>query len=183
MVNTLNRRTAKVGITLAFAAGGILAASPAVGSVPAGGPIQLFGTPANNGGGTVVFTGAIADHGKATNANASGKPQKKGTYKLLLLKKGTILVNTTQLNKDGNNPNTPPTSFNTSTCSGYFTVTDPVPVVKGTKLYQGIKGSVNITLTFAFVIPLQKGICNTGDNGPSPSAQYGSISGSGSVSF
>lgn len=102
---------------------------------------------------------------------------------MLVLKKGTILVNTTRLNADGNNPNTPPTSFNNSTCSGYFTVSDPVPVVKGTKLYQGITGSVNITLTFAFVIPLQKGTCNTGKNGPNPSAQYGSISGSGSIGF
>lgn len=177
------RQTMKVGAALAVAAGVALLASPVVSATPAGGPVHLFGTPANKGGGTVLLTGAIGDHGKATNANASGKPQKKGTYTLLVLKKGTILVNTTKLNADANNPNTPPTSFNTSTCSGYFTVTDPVPVVHGTKLYQGIAGSLNVTLTFALVFPLQKGTCNMGNNGPNPSAQYGTISGSGSVSF
>jgi hypothetical protein len=70
-----------------------------------------------------------------------------------------------------------------TTCSGYFPVTAPVPVVKGTKAYKGISGSVSVTLTFAVVIPLQKGKCNLSNSGPNPSAQYGSIAGTGTVSF
>jgi hypothetical protein len=149
---------------------------------PAGGTIQVWGTPANNGGGGIVITGAIADSGKSANADSSGKPTKKGTYKLLTLKNGTILLNTTQLGKDLNNPNTPPTTFNSTTCSGSFAVTDPVPIVSGTKAYAGISGTVNVTVTFAIVLPLTKGKCNTNTNA-NPIAQYGSISGTGTVSF
>jgi hypothetical protein len=164
----------------------IFGASAAFGSTapstPAGGAIQLWGTPAQNGGGAVVVTGAIADSGKSANASSSGTPSKKGTYKLLTLKKGTILLNTTQLGKDLNNNNTPPTTFNSTTCSGTFAVTDPVPVVSGTKAYAGITGTANITVTFAFVLPLTKGKCNTNTNA-NPIAQYGSVAGTGTVSF
>jgi hypothetical protein len=131
----------------------------------------------------VLVTGAVADSGKSTHANSSGSPSKKGTYTLLELKKGTILVNSTQLNRDENNASPTASTFNMTTCSGYFPVTAPVPVVKGTKAYKGISGSVSVTLTFAVVIPLQKGKCNLSNSGPNPSAQYGSIAGTGTVSF
>jgi hypothetical protein len=100
----------------------IFGASAAFGSMaastPAGGAVHVWGTPVPNGGGPVVLTGAIADSGKSTNANSSGKPAKKGqgTYKLLILKKGTILLNTTQLGKELNNNNAQPTTFTTTTC-------------------------------------------------------------------
>jgi len=155
----------------------------AASSTPAGGAIQVWGTPASNGGGTTLITGAVADSGTSAHANSSGDPSKKGTYTLLVLKKGTILVNTTQLNKDENNASPTASTFNMTTCSGYIPVTAPVPVVKGTKAYKGISGSVAVTLTFAFVIPLEKGKCNLSNNGPNPSAQYGSIAGTGTVSF
>jgi hypothetical protein len=151
-------------------------------TAPAGGTVQLWGTPNNSGGGMLVLTGAIADSGKSANANSSGKPTKKGTYKLLTLKNGTILLNTTQLGKDTNNPNTAPTMFNSTTCSGSFAITDPVPIVSGTKAYAGINGTVNVTITFALVFPLTKGKCNTNTNA-NPIASYGSISGTGTVSF
>ncbi len=131
-----------------------------------------------------MLTGAIADSGKSTNANSSGKPAKKGqgAYKLLILKKGTILLNTTQLGKDLNNNNVQPTTFNTTTCSGTFVITDPVPIVSGTKAYAGITGTANITVTFAMVLPLTNGKCNTNTNA-NPIAQYGSIAGTGMMSF
>jgi hypothetical protein len=127
-----------------------------------------------------VLTGAIADSGTSATVNSSGKPTKNGKYKLLVLKKGTILLNTTQLNAAVNNAN--PTTFNSTTCSGSFAGTAPVPTVSGTKAYAGISGSVNITVTFAIVLPLTKGKCNTNTNA-NPIAQYGSVSGSGTVSF
>ena len=152
----------------------------ALGASPSGGAIQVWGTPAMNGGGAVVVTGAVGDFGKSANANSSGAPSKKGTYKLLSLKKGTILLNTTQLGKDVNNNNLPPTSSNSTNCSATFVITDPVPVVSGTKAYAGISGTVNVTITFALVGPMKNGTCNMNAN---PIAQYGSISGSGTVSF
>jgi hypothetical protein len=133
----------QVGVGLALGTGGLLFAPTPSGAASAAGAVQLRGTPAmtsGRGGGAFVFTGAIGDSGKSIPANSSGKPEKKGPFGLLVLK-GTILVNTTQLKKDLNNPNSPPTTFNTTTCSGHFSVTDPVPIVSGTKLYAGISGS------------------------------------------
>ncbi len=177
-------RVAKAAVAASALGALVLGATSGVGAtVPAGGAIQVWGTPANNGGGTVVITGAVADSGKAIPANSSGKPAKKGTYKILALKKGTILINTTQLGKNLNNANPTGSTFNMTTCSGYIPVTTPVPIIKGTKAYQGISGSVSITVTFVVVIPLQKGKCNTSQSGPNPSAQYSSIAGTGTVSF
>ena len=58
-------------------AGLFLGGAAAFAESPAGGSIQVWGTPANNGGGAVVITGAIADSGKSANANVSGVPSKK----------------------------------------------------------------------------------------------------------
>ena len=158
----------------------LLGSGAALGQTPSGGAVQVWGTPGNNGGGSVLFTGAIADSGKSASVNASGEPTKNGNYKLLKLKKGTILINGTQLNAALNNAS--PTEFNSTTCSGSFTATAPVPIVSGTKAYAGISGTANITVTFAVVLPLTKGTCNTNTNA-NPIAQYGSIAGTGTVSF
>jgi hypothetical protein len=177
-------RAVTAGLCLGIVTGAAIYGSGAAGaSTPVGGAIQVWGTPASNGGGSVVLTGAIADSGKSVHANSSGKPSKKGIFTLLELKKGTILVNTTQLDKDVNNASLTGGTFNNTTCSGYVPTTDPVPVVEGTKAYKGISGSVSITLTFAVVVPLQKGKCNLSQSGPNPSAQYGSTVGTGTVTF
>jgi hypothetical protein len=173
-------RMVKVGIAAVTLPAGVLVGGAAAFGQSPGGAVQVWGTPANGGGGAVVVTGAVGDSGQSTNANASGTPNKKGTYKLLKLKKGTILLNTTQPGKDVNNNNTPPTSSNSTTCSATFVITDPVPVVSGTKAYAGISGSINVTISFAIVTPMKNGTCNMNAN---PIAQYGSISGSGTVSF
>ena len=164
-------RIAKTALGMAILGSLVFSSTSALGaSAPAGGAIQVWGTPTNNGGGHVVLTGAIADSGTSATVNSSGKPTKNGKYKLLVLKKGTILLNTTQLNAAVNNAN--PTTFNSTTCSGSFAGTAPVPTVSGTKAYAGISGSVNITVTFAIVLPLTKGKCNTNTNA-NPIAQYG----------
>jgi hypothetical protein len=176
-------RIVKAALGVAVLGSLFLSGASAFGATgPAGGTVQFWGTPNNNGGGPVVLTGAIADFGKSANANSSGKLIKKGLYTLLILKKGTILLNTTQLGKDLNNNNTPPTTFNSTTCSATFVVTDPVPIANGTKAYAGISGTANITVNFAIVLPLTKGKCNTNTNA-NPIAHYGSIAGTGTVSF
>ena len=154
---------------------GIASAQPS-----SGGAVQVWGTPSNGGGGPVVFTGAIADSGKSLSVNSSGKADKKGNYKLLELKKGSILINGTELNTALNNAS--PSAFNSTTCSGSFAATAPVPIVSGTKAYAGVSGSVNVTVTFAVVLPLTNGKCNMNTNA-NPIAQYGSIAGTGTVSF
>jgi hypothetical protein len=176
-------RVAKAAACLGVATGAIALGGGTATATPTGGAVQVWGTPNNHGGGHVIITGAVAASGVSVPANSSGKPEKKGTYKLLEFKKGSILVNTSQLNKAVQAANPTATSFNTATCSGYVPATAAVPIVSGTKAYAGITGSVTITITFAVVIPLQNGKCNTSQNGPNPSAQYTSLTGSGTVSF
>jgi hypothetical protein len=171
----------KAGLAAPVLLGGLfVGGAAAIGASPSGGTIQVWGTPANNGGGAVLVTGAVGDSGHSGNTNSSGTPSKKGTYTLLTLKKGTILLNTTQLLQATNNNSTPPTSMNSTTCSATFVVTDPVPVVSGTKAYAGVSGTINVTVSFAFIVPMKNGKCNFNAN---PIGQYGSILGSGSVSF
>ena len=162
--------------------------SVAMASTPISGSVQVWATIPNNGNsGTfpVLLTGAVGDYGNALNANASGqvvKGQKDG-YKLFVLKHGSILLNGKNLNAALNNPNTPPTTQNNTTCSATFVVTEPVPVVKGTKAYAGITGSITVTVSFAELGPKNKnGSCNESNNAK-PVSTYGSVTGTGSVSY
>jgi hypothetical protein len=151
-------------------------------SAPAGGTIKVWVTASLTGsGGTIVITGAIGDYGKTFNANSAGKPQKKGGYEQLALKKGTILVDSTQFNAATNSAT--PTDYNAVSCSGSIVASGPVSIVSGTKAYAGITGSVTLTETAAFVGPFTKsGKCNTSGNG-NPAAIWGTVTGSGTVSF
>jgi hypothetical protein len=178
---------AVLGITLLL--GGSLFASEAAfgATTPANGAVKVWVTPSITGNrGTIVITGVIGDYGRTVNANASGKPQKKGSYELLVMKRGTILVNAQQFNKATNNAQ--PTDFSTTSCSGSVVASAPAPIVSGTKAYSGITGSVTLTITFAFVGPFytsgsKKGQCNTSNNGPNPPGVFATITGTGTVSF
>lgn len=142
-------------------------------SSPSGGTIQVWVTPSptNNGGGKILITGAIGDYGitkKGKNSNQA------------VLKKGTIIVNLKQFNAATNNAN--PT-INQSNCSTSFVASAPVPIVSGTGAYAGISGSFTLTAQFAFILPRTKsGSCNTSNNA-NPLNQYGSVTGSGTVSL
>ena len=60
-------------------------------------------------------------------------------------------------------------------------VTDPVTVVKGTKAYAGITGTLTVTVSFAELGPkTKKGSCNQSNNAQ-PVATYGSVSATGTV--
>ncbi len=141
-------------------------------SSTSGGNIQVWITPSltGNGGGKILITGAIADYG-ITKGNKTGKA---------VLKKGTITVNLKQFNTATNNVN--PT-INPSNCSTSFSASAPVPIVSGTGAYAGITGSFTLTAQFAFILPKTKsGSCNT-SNSANPLSQYGSVSGTGTVSL
>jgi hypothetical protein len=157
-------------------AGLLLGGRAAFGESSSGGAFQVWGTPDNSGGATVVLTGAVGDSGTAVSANSNGKPDPKGNYKLLMLQQGTILVSAT------NHHNGPPTTLNNKTCSATFVSTNPSTIASGTGAYAGIHGSATITVSIALVFPLTNGKCSL-SNSVSPLAQYGSIAGSGTVSF
>ena len=174
-------RVATTALGVVALSGLLFSGALAVGATAApGGTIKLW---AENGGfgGTVVITGAIGDHGKAVKANSAGKADNKGLDTSLVLKKGTILINASQLRAAVQSAQS--TDFNAVTCSGSEAVTAPVPIVSGTKAYAGISGSLTATATFVFIAPLtSSGKCNT-TNSAKLVVGLEAITGSGPVSF
>ena len=101
-----------------------------------------------------------------------------------MLKKGTFLVDATKLNT---NSNAKPTLVNKTTCSFVFKVTGPITISNGTGTYKGISGTAHMTIIFGGVGPYytsgaKKGQCNQSSNA-TPSGQYQSITGTGTVKF
>ena len=174
-------RVAKTALGVAVVGGLLFSGAAAVGAtaVP-GGTIKLW-APNGGFGGTVVITGAIGYYGKAVKANSAGKADNRGSYTSLVLKKGTILIDGSQLRAAVQSAQS--TDFDAVTCSGSETVTAPVPIVSGTKAYAGISGSVTATATFVFIAPLtSSGKCNTSTNAKLVEGLE-AISGLGPVSF
>ena len=176
---------ASAGVALATSrpssTAGFAATTP---STPAGGSVKIFATPSNGAGGTILITGAIGDYGKTLSIDKNGKTDSNGDYVKITLKKGTFEVNSTTLNAKATKAQP---AFYTATCSAQFSVTGRVTLFNGTGLYQGITGTVNITETYAVILPLytsgkNKGQCNASNNAQ-PLSQYSSISGTGTVSF
>ena len=134
-----------------------------------------------------MVTGAIGDYGKTTpETDKNGTTNPKGNYGKFVLQKGTIEANLTAFNaKEQSLGSQSP--INPATCSMKASATAPVMLFNGTGLYQGITGTVNLSVTFAVVLARytsgkNKGKCNESNNA-NPVAQWGSITGSGSVSF
>ena len=138
----------------------------------------------NASGFNAVFTGAIGDSGKSVPATAQGKPSKRMTtgYRLFILKKGTIFFNSQKLDAAQNNPNTPPRTLNTTNCSLSFVSADPATIISGTKAYAGITGSLNVTISFAAVFPLQNGKCNP-NTSANPTSGVGQVTATGTVNL
>jgi hypothetical protein len=103
--------------------------------------------------GTVILTGAITDHGTDHQGVAGG-----GNYNKFVLSNGTFEIS---IRKFGNQLNFP---VNPATCSADGTATAPIPIVPGTGTgaYHGISGTIQTTVTFAWILPrLANGHCNT----------------------
>jgi hypothetical protein len=166
--------------------GGVLIGGAADAATPVSGPTQLWASlGAGNGNGfKVIFTGAVGDSGVSYGATANGKRTSKQNpgYRLFILKKGTIFFNTQKIDAASNNNSAPPTTANATTCSATFVVTDPVTAISGTKAYAGITGTMNVTISYAFVQPLTKGKCNMNSNAQ-PSAAIGMVTGTGTLSY
>ncbi len=178
-------RFMKVAVSGVALAGGVFLGGSAVAATPVSGQTQIWANLGNGSGPfSVLFTGVIGDHGMAYSATSSGSITKKTSgYKLFVLQHGSFLVNSKTLNAALNNNNAPPTTENNTTCSATFVVTDPVTLVKGTKAYSGITGTITVTVSFAELGPKNKnGSCNESNNAK-PLATYGSVSGTGTVSY
>jgi hypothetical protein len=95
------------------------------------------------------------------------------------------MVNSVALNKITNNA--PPIVSNAATCSIVFGGSGPNTLFDGTGMYTGITGTIHVTERFAGIGPRytsgpKKGQCNMSENAQ-PLASYGSITGTGKVSF
>jgi hypothetical protein len=163
--------------------GGTSALGAGAPSTPAGGTINIFATPAGNGHGTTLITGAIADHGTTLKIDQNGKPDPNGHYTKVTLTKGTFEIDGNALNTALSNAS--PTLFNQATCSVTLSATATVTLLDGTGLYKGITGTVNVTIIEAALLPrfaTGKHKCNTHKNAK-PIAIWGSVDGSGTVQF
>lgn len=146
---------------------------------PSGGSIQIFVTPGKTqGAGTILVTGAIGDYGRTTRANKDGIGR-------AILSKGSFEVDLSALDKDANRAQ--PTLIDKTTCSYVFKVSGPVTIMHGTGQYAGIAGRATISETFAAIGPryatgARKGQCNMSNNA-NPVAQWGTVSGTGTVAF
>jgi hypothetical protein len=174
-------------VTAALAAaalGAVLLIPTALAATPAGGSIQIYVTGVNSATQPILIAGAIGDYGTATSETKAGKVDENGNYVHVVLKKGTFLVDATKLNT---NSNAKPTLVNKTTCSFVFKVTGPITISEGTGIYKGISGTAHMTIIFGGVGPYytsgaKKGQCNQSSNA-TPSGQYQSISGTGTVKF
>ena len=153
------------------------------------GPIKVWGvvnSSSTNRPMPLLVTGVIGDVGTEQTVNSSGKPDAKGNYFKLTLRRGTLTLNGTQFNaalsaeENGN----PPADYNSTTCTGSFTAGPaPAPVVSGTGAYAGISGSVDLTAQLAILLSKTKaGACNTGANSTSLGF-WGVVTGQGNVSY
>jgi hypothetical protein len=130
----------------------------------------------------ILITGAIADYGTGISQDKNGKLDANGLYEKAVLKKGSFIINSSGLAPAMEKAQP---IFNSTNCSASLSGTGPTTIVpgSGTGAYVGIKGTVVITLTLAFIEPkLANGKCNQSANPPSASS-YSTATGSGTLSF
>ncbi|HWE80117.1 MAG TPA: hypothetical protein VG265_00575 [Gaiellaceae bacterium] len=154
-------------------------------ATPAGGAIRVFATVGDGINGKIVIAGAIGDYGKTFTMDKNGKGDSNGNFVKITLKKGTFVIDSTELNKKTNAAR--PSIISNTTCSFAFSGTGPVTLSQGTGAYAGISGTVSITLDFGGVGPVyksgpKKGRCNMSNTAPLV-AQSGYILGKGDVRF
>jgi len=152
---------------------------PGAGAAGKGGPIQFYvqGSTVTT---PILVTGAVTDYGTATSVTKSGKPDENGNYEKIVLKKGGFWIDATALNKKLNSA--APT-IDKAHCFFAFKGSGPTTIFKGTGVYAGISGNADVIVSFVVLGPkTAAGKCNMAQNAQ-PVAQYGNVTGSGTVSF
>ncbi|HTX62803.1 MAG TPA: hypothetical protein VMD28_04150, partial [Acidimicrobiales bacterium] len=117
-----------IGSVGAFAAVGSASAAPGAHKAKVSGHEKVFVEPSSTTSaahpGKILLTGTVADYGTVVAANSKGKVTAKGEYRLLQLKKGTILVNITSFNEAVTKAFSHAT-FDKMTCSISLTASGP----------------------------------------------------------
>jgi len=127
----------------------------------------------------VLVTGSLVDFGEALRANSDGRRDPRGSFTLLALHKGSILVGGPELS-----PSAPTsTAARSGTCAVSTTADDRIPVLRGTRNYAGITGTMTVSVSSVLILPLQPGgKCVTG-SGAHPLASWSTITASGTVTI
>jgi hypothetical protein len=136
--------------------------------------------------GTVVVTGAIGDFGTIQGSDLLGKPSKASPAPaaLIKLKKGTIIIDATNMNSA---TNTAPL-LQQVTCSFSISATSvPWPIIFGTGAYKNIKGSLTTTINLGGITPrvakgANKGKCDFSNKYP-PIASFFNAIASGNITY
>jgi hypothetical protein len=178
---------ALIAALLAAVTAGVAVAATATGPPTAVATINVLSTSSGlGGGGKVIITGGIGDHGTGYSANAAGKRDPNGSYQDLILSKGTILLNKTKLD-DAINRAYQKLVVNSATCSTQVAGSGALPIVSGTGAYTGVSGTVHISLAADFILPRYKsgkhaGKCNE-SNAATPTSSLQVVYGKGTVEF
>jgi hypothetical protein len=136
--------------------------------------------------GTVVVTGAIGDYGTIQGADTNGKPSKASPSPaaLIKLKKGTILIDATSMNKaTATSPLVQQTTCSFSTSASAV----PWPILGGTGAYKNLKGSLNATINLGGITPTlttgpNKGKCDFSNKFP-PVASFFNALATGTITY
>lgn len=172
----MQKRSAKFVAPLAVASAAALAISTGLASASgtsAGGEVHAYEADTNDAGnlGTVVFTGAITDTGidhQGVGPHGSN---------LMVLSKGSFAVDVSQVGTTLHN-----LPIDQTTCSSDGTAAGPITIVpgSGTGAYQGIRGTLDVEASEAFILPRANGACATN------ATQFPGVlivNGSGTVSY
>jgi FlaG/FlaF family flagellin (archaellin) len=178
----MRRRQVGIGLLAAFASLPVatLGLTTSASAAPPRGTIQIWSNQNGTATSPIIFTGAIGDYGTATSEDKDGKVDQNGNYVKIVLQQGGFTVNAVALDKVLSKAKPHVSKTN---CGFTVTGSGPTYLSRGTGVYVGIKGTITTVLTFVGVNPkLANGKCNTRPN-TNPVAVYGTITGSGHVSF
>jgi hypothetical protein len=141
--------------TIGFLAFGsiIFSAGPAIASSTVqqtSGNIDIWLTSGDSAVAKVLMTGVIGDYGSARMTNQSGKPDADGNYELLKMTRGSILLDiepSIVAYQQHGIPNT----YSPINCSVFINTLTFNPIVKGTGLYAGIQGQIQLNERFGTI--------------------------------
>jgi hypothetical protein len=178
----VTRRTVRIGLLAALTSLPLatLELTTSASAAPAGGKIQIWSTQNETATSPIIVTGAIGDYGTTTSVDRNGKVDQNGNYEKVVLHQGGFTINSVAFDKMLNK--TRPHVSKTN-CGATFHGSGPIFVSGGKGAYAGIKGTITAVLNFVAISPtLANGKCNMSQN-VNPVAEYGTVTGSGQISF
>ncbi len=175
------------GLAVTVMVGSGIAIAVAATRAPAGGAFRVFGSGNGlGGGGTVLLTGAIGDHGHSKSVDKAGKTSANGGYVKLVLSQGTLTLKKQTLDQSITK-SFRAAALNKATCSFSVSGSGKLPITAATGKYAGATGSAHVTVAIGLIEPRFKsgskaGKCNF-SNSATPVSSRQIVYGTGHVNF